>query len=118
MEGEQPAADPVEVPAAEIAEVSAPEASAPEASAPEASAQSPRTMRFRKKFTTDRLPADKVERQGKIARIAFEKLGRDGATAFLNTHDDALGGRPLDLAMASVAGFDAMVVAISARLEG
>lgn len=86
---------------------------APEA--PAESAKGPRTNRFRKRFTTDRLAPDKVERQGKIARIAFEVLGRDGATAFLNTHDEELGGRPLDLAMESAEGMKTIEAAIAAR---
>jgi uncharacterized protein (DUF2384 family) len=76
-----------------------------------------RTSGFRRKYTDVRLPADSAERQGRIARIAFEALGREGATAFLNEHDAALGGRPLDLAIASAEGLAAVEKAIAARRE-
>jgi hypothetical protein len=75
----------------------------------------PKAKFFRKKFTTARLPADSAERQGKIATLAFLKLGRDAATEFLNTFDEALGGRPLDLAVASPEGLRAVEEAIAAR---
>ena len=74
-----------------------------------------RTNGFRRKFAEARLSPESVERQGRVARIAFEALGRDGATAFLNGHDDALGGRPLDLAIASAEGLVAVEQAIAAR---
>lgn len=83
----------------------------------EAGASRPRTSGFRKKFTENRLSPESAARQGKVARIAFEALGREGATAFLNGHDDALGGRPLDLAIASDAGLAAVEQAIAARRE-
>ena len=35
--------------------------------------------------------------------------------AFLNTHDEALGGRPLDLAVASAEGLVAVEQAMAAR---
>ena len=45
-------------------------------------------------------------RQGDITRLAFSLLGgRDGAMAFLNDANDELGGRPIDLAIASDEGF-------------
>jgi hypothetical protein len=81
-------------------------------------AAAPRTRGFRRARTGERLPIDQVERQGRIARIAFEMLGRDAATAFLNTHDDGLGGRPLDLAMASADGMASIEAAIVARRKG
>ena len=74
-----------------------------------------RPMRFRRKSTTARLSDDCAKRQGRVARIAFEMLGRDGATSFLNAHDEGLGGRPLDLAIASADGLAAVELAISAR---
>lgn len=49
-----------------------------------------------------------AERQGRIAQAAFLALGdRDAAIAFLNTHDDALGHRPIDAAVASADGLAA-----------
>lgn len=87
------------------------EASAP-AAAPGERAQ---TKPFRKQFQSARLDPQSAERQGRAARIAFEALGRDAATLFLNGHDDALGGRPLDLAVASAEGLAAVEQAIAAR---
>ena len=71
---------------------------------------------FRKSYTKSSLPADAVARQGQITRIAWEKLREPGeAIAWLNAHDDTLGGRPIDLATASVEGFAAVEAAIGAR---
>lgn len=75
----------------------------------------PKAKSFRKKFTTVRLPADSIARQGQVATLAFLKLGREDATAFLNTFDEALGARPLDLAVASAEGLRAVEEAIAAR---
>lgn len=57
-----------------------------------------------------------AERQSKAALFAWKVLGgKDAATAFLNEHDDKLGGRPLDLAIASEAGLQAVMEEIVAR---
>jgi hypothetical protein len=59
-------------------------------------------MRFQKRATAPRLAPDQAARQGRVSRLAFEALRRPEAViAFLNTHDEALGGRPIDLAVAS-----------------
>ncbi|MBB4840703.1 MULTISPECIES: antitoxin Xre/MbcA/ParS toxin-binding domain-containing protein [Sphingomonas] len=87
------------------------EASVP-ASTPE---ERPQTRPFRRQFTAARLDPQSAERQGRAARIAFEALGREEATLFLNGHDAALGGRPLDLAVASAEGLAAVEQAIAAR---
>lgn len=64
-------------------------------------------MSFRSRAAqTPRLPEESARRQGRITKIAFLLLGgRDGAIAFLNTRHDDLGGRPIDLAIASDEGF-------------
>ncbi len=78
--------------------------------------QRPQSMRFRRKFTTVRLTPEQADRQGRIATAAFRLFGeRDAAMAFLNGHDDALGGRPLDLAIASADGMAAVEAAMAAR---
>jgi len=60
---------------------------------------------FRKPITTPRLAPDEAVRQGLVSRLAFDKLRQPAAViAFLNTHDVALGGRPIDLAIASREG--------------
>lgn len=62
--------------------------------------QTPATRRFRPaRVAMDRGAA---VRQGRIAQAAFVKLGdRDAAMTFLNTHDEALGSRPIDAAVES-----------------
>ncbi len=76
----------------------------------------PKTVRFRRAYTTVRLTPDQASRQGQVATSAFRHFGgRDAAMAFLNGHDDALGGRPLDLAIASVDGLEAVEAAMQAR---
>ena len=60
-------------------------------------------MGFRK-ASLPRLAQDCAQRQGAITQLAFLLLGREEAIAFLNTDHAGLGGRPLDLATASIAG--------------
>lgn len=60
-------------------------------------------MRFRR-TNAQRLPPADARRQGEITQLAFLVLGRDAAIAFLNTEHAGLGGRPLDLAIASDEG--------------
>jgi uncharacterized protein (DUF2384 family) len=71
--------------------------------AAEASPVKKNMMRFRK-ANAQRLAPANAKRQGEITQLAFLLLGRDAAIAFLNTAHDGLGGRPLDLAMASEEG--------------
>lgn len=76
--------------------------------------QRPRAMQFRRKFQTVRLTPEQADRQGRIATGAFRHFGdRDRAMAFLNGHDATLGGRPLDLAIASADGLAACEAALS-----
>jgi len=61
--------------------------------------------RFYKRSTASRLAPEQIERQGRISRMAFETLGQPAeAITFLNTHHAVLGGRPIDLAIASPEG--------------
>jgi uncharacterized protein (DUF2384 family) len=60
-------------------------------------------MRFRK-ASAPRLSPSEARRQGEISRLAFLLLGRERAIAFLNGDHPGLGGRPLDLAVASDEG--------------
>ncbi len=72
---------------------------------------------FRNKFDSPRLTAEQAARQGRATNLAFEALGNaPAAMAFLNAHDDALEGRPLDIAVASQDGL-AKVEAIIAGLR-
>ena len=72
-------------------------------------------MRFSSARNRPRLSPEESVRQGRIvnaARIAFADL--DAVRAFLNGHHDGLGGRPLDLAIASDEG----LVAVEAVIAG
>ena len=70
------------------------------------------SMKFRK--AGPRLPVDAQVRQGRAVRSAQAALVTvDAVRDFLNTHHDALGGRPLDLALKSDAGLAAVEAAIS-----
>ena len=71
---------------------------------------------FKKRFAGPRLSPEEAKRQGKAATLAWEKLKAPGAAvAFLNSHDEVLGGRPIDIAVASDAGLTAVQEAIAAR---
>lgn len=76
----------------------------------------PKRKMFRK--ATARLSPDGVERQSRVTLLAWNLLGADAAIAFLNNYHDALQGRPLDLAVASAAGGEAVERAIAARAAG
>ena len=70
---------------------------------------------FRNRFSGPRLTPEEAERQGHISRLAFERLRQPAAViAFLNTHDETLGGRPLDLAIASSEGMAQVEAALMA----
>ncbi|MEP9400374.1 hypothetical protein [Sphingomonas sp. VNH70] len=80
----------------------------------DAPAPRPRSMQFTRKFQSVRLTPEQADRQGRIATGAFRHFGdRDRAMAFLNGHDDDLGGRPLDLAIASPEGLAACEAALT-----
>ena len=62
------------------------------------------------------LTPEQSVRQGKVVRTAKAALGEtDAVRAFLNSHHDALSGRPLDLATASDAGLLEVEKAIAAE---
>ncbi len=84
---------------------------------PEESAR-PKLKQFRKPFTTVKLSAEGAERQSRVTLLAWNRLGADQALAFLNAEDAALGGRPLNLAVASEAGCEAVARAIETRAVG
>lgn len=62
------------------------------------------TNHFRRRPSGPRLDALQAARQGRVSRNAFLLLGRADAIAFLNDHHEALGGRPIDLAIKSEEG--------------
>jgi hypothetical protein len=69
---------------------------------------------FNKRRTGPVLSRDAFARQGDAVRAATAAFA-DAAhvRGFLNTHHGELGGRPLDLAVASAAGLEAVETAIS-----
>ena len=75
----------------------------------------PKRKPFRNKHTTPRLSPEGVERQSRVTLHAWNVLGADSAIAFLNAYNDWLEARPLDLAVASDAGCEAVERAISAH---
>ncbi|WP_139810157.1 hypothetical protein [Sphingomonas azotifigens] len=90
--------------------------SAPTTNEPTAT-RAPARKQFRSTFGMPRPSPDSLERQSRVALLAWNLLGGDAAIAFLNSHDEALGGRPLDLAVASPVGCEAVEQAITARAE-
>jgi uncharacterized protein (DUF2384 family) len=75
-----------------------------------------RRMRFRRSGAG--LSPDAARRQGEITHLAFLVLGgRDAAVEYLNLPDTRLGGRPLDVAIASAEGAARVTQAIK-RLGG
>lgn len=71
---------------------------------------------FAKRFNAPRLSPEQAERQGRVSKCAIEALAGADAIAFLNSHDEDLGGRPLDVAVASDEGLARVEQAI-ARLR-
>lgn len=59
---------------------------------------------WKRRPKTPAISREQAVRQGEITRLAFLLLGRDEAIAFLNSDNEALGGRPLALATESIEG--------------
>ena len=73
---------------------------------------------FRKARTGPILSQDEGARQGRAVRSAQAALGNvEAVRAFLNSHDEALRGRPIDLAVASEAGLIAVEAAIARQVR-
>lgn len=71
---------------------------------------------FRKSYGVTRFDPGSAERQSKAALFAWKVFGgKESATAFLNNHDEKLGARPIDLAIASEAGLQAVMDEIVTR---
>jgi uncharacterized protein (DUF2384 family) len=74
---------------------------------------------FRKSRKAPALSREEGVRQGKAVRAAQAALGSvEAVRAFLNSHHEALGGRPIDIAVASEAGLIAVEAAIPAADKG
>ncbi len=62
----------------------------------------------------------RAERQGRVTRLAIERMGAPAALAFLNADHAELGARPLDLAGESVessARVEAVIAALGPESE-
>jgi len=70
---------------------------------------------FRRQRSGPVLSSEAAARQGSILKLAIDALGATAAMAFLNGADEHLGGRPLDLAIASQEGFSAIADAIAQK---
>jgi hypothetical protein len=70
------------------------------------------SFRFKKAWRGPVLSRDQGLRQGQAVKSALAMLGQSEARAFLNAHHAGLGGRPLDLAVASEAGLSAVETAL------
>jgi len=83
---------------------------------PEQADTKPKVNRFRKRFDGVRLSPEAAQRQGRAATLAFERFrDSDAVKTFLNTHDDALGARPIDLAVESADGLTRVEQALAAK---
>lgn len=67
---------------------------------------------FRAAWTGPVLSREEGVRQGRVVRASLALLGSGSARAFLNTYHAGLGGRPLDLAVASDDGLVAVESAL------
>ena len=71
---------------------------------------------FSKRRSGPVLSRDEAQRQGQAVRSAAAALpDMDSVRLFLNSPHEGLGGRPIDLALASAAGLEAVETAISAE---
>lgn len=70
---------------------------------------------FRKPFNAPRLTPEEAARQGRVTNLALAAFGAADAIAFINAHDEALGGRPIDIAVASEEGVARVEQAIRAQ---
>ena len=63
--------------------------------------------KFRRSRPMAKMPRENARRQGAIVTLAFMEFGdRDKAVSFLNTHNESIDARPLDMASESSEGFD------------
>jgi uncharacterized protein (DUF2384 family) len=60
---------------------------------------------FHNRFNAPRLSPEQVDRQSRVMRLALAALPPADVMPFLNTPDPQLGGRPLEVAIASAGGF-------------
>jgi hypothetical protein len=76
----------------------------------------PRPPILRNRFSGVKLTPRAAERQGLVVKLALNSFAAPGtATAFLNSVHDGLGGRPIDLAVASDEGLLAVEALLAAK---
>lgn len=91
------------------------EATAPDTAAETAPSPKPKPRRFVRSFAASGLDPALVTRQMTVTTRAFQALGSaELARAFLNAEDDALGGRPIDVAGGSAEGLARVLDRIAA----
>lgn len=89
---------------------------APPESPPAPAHRTPARRMFTRHAARVAMPVEAATRQGRIAMLAWETLGDgEAARAFLNTHDDELGRRPIALATESAAGLKKVEAVLAAR---
>ncbi len=67
-----------------------------------------------RRAASPKMDAGAAARQGRAVSLAIAAFGNGGdAIAFLNTHHDGLGARPIDLAVASADGLVSVEQAIA-----
>ena len=71
---------------------------------------------MKRRFTDAKpIPATELDRRSRLVRAASAvHPDPGGLMGYLNAHDEALGGSPLDVAAASEAGFDMVMAALRA----
>jgi hypothetical protein len=68
---------------------------------------------FAKRPSAPHLSREEMIRQGRIVNVAQAALADFASVrTFLNSHNEQLGARPIDLAIASVEGLDAAEAAV------
>jgi|KBSSwiStaDraftv2_1062776.scaffolds.fasta_scaffold442405_4 hypothetical protein len=72
-----------------------------------------RAMGMHRRANTPRLTAEQARRQGDITNLALKSMGASAAIAFLNSAHQGIGGRPLDVAIASDDGYAQVVKAVT-----
>lgn len=83
---------------------------------PESTPDQPKRAPFKRRASLPRMAADAAARQGRVTKLAWDVLGeRDAVLAFLNTHHETLGGRPLDLAIGDDDGLSRVEAALRER---
>lgn len=75
-----------------------------------------RTRSFRKRALVIRHSPEQLRRQNDVLRCAWQNLSEPGSVvAFLNTHNESLGGHPLQIALHSDEGLSRVETLLSEK---